>query len=181
MGRYPGELKELSGLCSLWVAPGPGVAWATELLYLQAKRQWTQATYSILFYSIPLRPVLTILVIYVGWRLNYERSQKVSGPALPPLRESLNTLVPLDHLVLRTGSFHWQFQIKLKFSNWKCVKVIRKNKVKFRSSFNREFLNYRKSSDYHDVLSIQVSLGLMPCRLLLLEEDKNKAQVRFFS
>ena len=61
------------------------------------------------------------------------------------------------------------------------MKVIRKNKVKFRSSFNGEFLKYRKSRDYHDVLSIQVSLGLTPCRLLLLEEDKNKAQVRFFS
>ena len=53
--------------------------------------------------------------------------------------------------------------------------------MKFRSSFNGEFLNDRKSRDYHDVLSIQVSLGLTPFGLLLLEEDKNKAQVRFLS
>ena len=43
--------KGLSGLCFQMVAPGPGVSGGTQLLYLQAKTQWAQAIYSVLFCS----------------------------------------------------------------------------------------------------------------------------------
>ena len=39
MGMYQGEHMEQSGLFSLLVAPDLGLAWASKVLYLQAKKQ----------------------------------------------------------------------------------------------------------------------------------------------
>ena len=50
-GCIRGNLRSCQGSVPSAIAPGPGVTWATELLYLQAKKQWTQATYSIPFHS----------------------------------------------------------------------------------------------------------------------------------
>ena len=49
MKMYQGELKELSGLFSLLVAPDLELACASKVLYLQAKKQWVQTTISLLF------------------------------------------------------------------------------------------------------------------------------------
>ena len=45
---------------------------------------------------------------------------------------------------------------------------MKKNRVKARS------LLLQKSCDYHDVLSLKVSLGLTPLKLLRLEEYRNE-------
>ena len=44
--------KELSGFCFEQVAPGPAVFGETQIRYLQAKKQWAQANYSVLFCSV---------------------------------------------------------------------------------------------------------------------------------
>ena len=52
-GKYWEELKELSRHYLLLVASDLVVAWASKLLYLQAKRQLAQTAISLLFHSIP--------------------------------------------------------------------------------------------------------------------------------
>ena len=49
--------KELSGFCFEQVAPGPAVFGETQIRYLQAKKQWAQANYSVLFCSIYYKAV----------------------------------------------------------------------------------------------------------------------------
>ena len=48
MGMYQEELKELSELFSLLVAPDLGLAWASKVIYLQEKKQWAKTTISLL-------------------------------------------------------------------------------------------------------------------------------------
>ena len=46
------ENKELSGFCFQQVALGPAVFGETQILYLQAKKQWATDDYSVLFCSV---------------------------------------------------------------------------------------------------------------------------------
>ena len=48
IGMYRGELKELTWLCSQFVASDLGLAWPYKVLYLQAKKHWAQTTSSLL-------------------------------------------------------------------------------------------------------------------------------------
>ena len=48
MGMYQEELKELSELFSLLVAPDLRLAWASKVIYLQEKKQWAKTTISLL-------------------------------------------------------------------------------------------------------------------------------------
>ena len=59
------ENKGQSGPCFQMAAPGPGVSGGTQLLYLQAKTQWAQAVYSVLFCSVILQCMVKWLSLLI--------------------------------------------------------------------------------------------------------------------
>ena len=93
MGMYQEELKELSELFSLLVAPDLGLAWASKVLYLQEKKQWAKTTISLLqgdswkliFSNVSFLGIKTYLRAPMVWKIFLidfhfdDRDEKVSN------------------------------------------------------------------------------------------------------